>query len=432
MAYFSFVLLILLPKTSSKSLYVRPDSRREVELPDISSYGFSFSETALKNEFHELNLEEAKFQYSPSPNLATGLPIKLPTVLKEMSSFKKSSKEDILFKKLRQNKVHNSNQLQDKLFKTPNLQNNHKSQVTISKPANDVNTDNLWSFQHGSNDAIKFQEYSYPDENLDNRNHHLSALSDGFESFQHRWNLERHSIETQYIDSDKFKSQPGLDFEDGQQSEFAFDSQEYLSDSQSEFKVGVSQSPPSHVKSRKSTLRTNLNNVRMNSNGSASFIQAQDSNLFNESNSLSMKSFKNRWMIYKSNRTNAYSYPKHDQTEVSSQDKKFWSPGREHNFTCSLQKRDEISCIFLGSDTKFASSKSILFDTLKRSMQPSQISLKDVSKIEELLEDFHSIQCFFPSHLCSLYGDKNSGRSYAEVVLNQPWMLKDFLIGLKS
>jgi len=303
-------------------LYVRPDSRREVELPDTSSYGFSFSETAPKNEFHELNFEEAKFQYSPSPNLAIGLPIKLPTVLKEMSSFKKSSKEHTLFRKLRQNEVHNSNQLPNKLFRTPNLQNtNHKFQRTISKHANDVNTNNLWSLQHGSNEAIKFQEYSYPDKNVDNHNHHLSALSDGFESFQHRWNLQKHSFETQYIDSDKFESQPAFDFEDGQQSEFAFNSQEYLSDSQFEFKVGVSQSPPS---------------------------QAQDSNLFNESDSLSMKSFKDRWMIYKSNRTNTYSYPKYVQTEVSSnKDKKFWFPGREHNFTCSLQKRDEISCIFL-------------------------------------------------------------------------------------
>jgi len=349
MAFFPFILLILLPKISSKSLYVRPDSRREVELPDTSSYGFSFSETAPKNEFHELNLEEAKFQYSPSPNLAIGLPIKLPTVLKEMSSFKKSSKEHTLFRKLRQNEVHNSNQLPNKLFRTPNLQNtNHKFQRTISKHANDVNTNNLWSLQHGSNEAIKFQEYSYPDKNVDNHNHHLSALSDGFESFQHRWNLQKHSFETQYIDSDKFESQPAFDFEDGQQSEFAFNSQEYLSDSQFEFKVGVSQSPPSQVKSRNSTLGTNLNNARMNSNGSATFIQAQDSNLFNESDSLSMKSFKDRWMIYKSNRTNTYSYPKYVQTEVSSnKDKKFWFPGREHNFTCSLQKRDEISCIFL-------------------------------------------------------------------------------------
>jgi len=275
MAFFPFILLILLPKISSKSLYVRPDSRREVELPDTSSYGFSFSETAPKNEFHELNLEEAKFQYSPSPNLAIGLPIKLPTVLKEMSSFKKSSKEHTLFRKLRQNEVHNSNQLPNKLFRTPNLQNtNHKFQRTISKHANDVNTNNLWSLQHGSNEAIKFQEYSYPDKNVDNHNHHLSALSDGFESFQHRWNLQKHSFETQYIDSDKFESQPAFDFEDGQQSEFAFNSQEYLSDSQFEFKVGVSQSPPSQVKSRNSTLGTNLNNARMNSNGSATFIQA--------------------------------------------------------------------------------------------------------------------------------------------------------------
>merc|ERR1712135_9409 len=292
MAFFaSIILLIVLPSILSKSLYTISNTKQLELLDEPSKSRFSFSQFDQKNDFHELDLKEATSHYSLSMNSASK---KLP----------------------------------------------------LTK---DKNSKTLKSLNRGSNQDITFVDVGHTANPIDDHNHHISASSDGFESFQHRWISKKHDTNLQYAEDDKKDIEPDSDIEDGYQ--FTLPNQK-------------PEVPKFSVLSGDVISHQDLKNFSFGINDENK-TQSQAPNLqSSENNSQSLlKSFKDRWTT-KVSRGNTNVLTNNTATITKSVlipaknslndavDSSLgstnirWLPQSEHNFTCSLQKRGKILCIF--------------------------------------------------------------------------------------
>merc|ERR1712135_95891 len=416
MAFFaSIILLIVLPSILSKSLYTISNTKQLELLDEPSKSRFSFSQFDQKNDFHELDLKEATSHYSLSMNSASK---KLPLSKEKFKPVKSMKKVTPLQKKIRR-------------ISLETLESKHKSQDILSKYTKDKNSKTLESLNRGSNQDITLVDVGHTENPIDDHDHHISASSDGFESFQHRWISKKHDTNLQYAEDDKKDIEPDSDIEDGYQ--FTLPNQK-------------PEVPKFSVLSGDVISHQDLKNFSFGINDENK-TQSQAPNLqSSENNSQSLlKSFKDRWTT-KVSRGNTNVLTNNTATITKSVlipaknslndavDSSLgstnirWLPQSEHNFTCSLQKRGKILCIFTESNINFSSSKSLLVDSLKRSMKMSEALQFFLDK-----NAFNFIQCFFPSDVCKIAGSQASGHTYAEeIVLSQPWMLKNLLTQINN
>jgi len=424
MAFFaSLILLIVLPSILSKSLYTISDTK-QLELLDAPSRSrFSFSQFDQKNDIHELDLKEATSHYSLSMNSASKKLALSNEKFKPVNSMKKVTP---LQKKIRRNGVNMSQTVKISL---ETQESKHKSQDILSKYIKDKNSKTLESLNRGSNRDITFLDVGHTENPIDDHNHHISASSDGFESFQHRWISKKHDTNLQYAEDNKKDIQPDSDIEDGYQ--FTLPNQEP--------EVPKFSVLSSDVISHQDLKNFSFGMEDKNKN------QSQAPNLQSSDNANSqslLKSFKDRW-ITKVSRGNTKTFTNNTTTKsvfipaknsyndavdssLSSTNIR-WLPQSVHNFSCSLQKWGKILCIFTESNG-FVSSKSLLVDSLKKSMKMPEALQFFLDK-----NAFNFIQCFFPSNVCKIAGSQASGHTYTEeIVLSQPWMLKDFLTQINN